>query len=582
MDSRNHAAMQSWMAGSNAFSPNEPSNQNSAVSVDVMPVEKRDNNPISLENAALALLTERCSKCHTEGAEENYGSPFDITRLDSMGSVLTRGKPSDSTLLSRIKAGEMPPADSEIPHLNPQETQLVEKWIASLLEARPAIAFNTELDMIADDFRLQPKPESVFYFSLRNQFNRSFVSDSDLAIMWAAFLKLINSLSWQSELYDPETLDAAETIYRVDIRRLGWSIDQLSALLEEYPYTLIPLGISVDDVRWKLASEHVFRIDWFIAAASSPDHYHGLLFDSRDINSLAKLLAELGLDYEKEFSLPGKVDRGYIDLGDRGSGPSDNYRVVDVLESTHGPVWISHDFASNDGVQNVDIRPWGPPSPNRIDSAFQQDGGEIIFQLPNGMLGFLIVDASGQRISVAPSSIVRDEQHKSPLGSISIANGISCFRCHANGFLTAELFVPSNYYDIPNAPSVIRDREEFAERIRSSNAHYVEILSRFHGDADALVGRDTRDPISHVVRLFNADISKSKLPAEFELWEDENGREAVTRLKTCLTENHELTKTLLFDRIMTAIESDRDRIQRRDLDRIYQDAVECFNFQNSR
>ena len=39
---------------------------------------------------------------------------------------------------------------------------------------------------------------------------------------------------------------------------------------------------------------------------------------------------------------------------------------------------------------------------------FSQDGGEIIFNLPNGLQAYLIVDREGVRIDAAPISIVSE------------------------------------------------------------------------------------------------------------------------------------------------------------------------------
>ncbi|PCC69449.1 hypothetical protein SAMN02745121_08948 [Nannocystis exedens] len=48
---------------------------------------------------------------------------------------------------------------------------------------------------------------------------------------------------------------------------------------------------------------------------------------------------------------------------------------------------MSHDFANNQGTSNIFAHP--------LD--FEADGGEIIFSLPNGMQGYMIVDAAGSR-----------------------------------------------------------------------------------------------------------------------------------------------------------------------------------------
>ncbi len=71
------------------------------------------------------------------------------------------------------------------------------------------------------------------------------------------------------------------------------------------------------------------------------------------------------------------------------SGVSRNNRVIERHEipgSRCRGYWLSYDFASNgDPIAPKDILA------NPLD--FVQDGGEIIFTLPNGLQGYMIVGA---------------------------------------------------------------------------------------------------------------------------------------------------------------------------------------------
>src|SRR5262249_36628039 len=85
-----------------------------------------------------------------------------------------------------------------------------------------------------------------------------------------------------------------------------------------------------------------------------------------------------------------------------------------------------YDFLANTGRQNLPAHPLGPGEGPRD---FRHDGGEIIFNLPNGLQGYLLVDGRGNRIDRAPLEIVQDARQK----GAAVVNGISCMGCHVRG-----------------------------------------------------------------------------------------------------------------------------------------------------
>src|SRR5690606_34157115 len=98
-----------------------------------------------------------------------------------------------------------------------------------------------------------------------------------------------------------------------------------------------------------------------------------------------------------------------------------------------GAYWKSYDFGSSAGRNSLTQFPLGPRyEGNQHDrAAFEHDGGEIIFNLPNGMQGYLLVDAKGKRIDRGPINVVCDS--KKPLGNSEVINCISCMVCHVHG-----------------------------------------------------------------------------------------------------------------------------------------------------
>ena len=81
--------------------------------------------------------------------------------------------------------------------------------------------------------------------------------------------------------------------------------------------------------------------------------------------------------------------------GFNNSGVSNHNRVVERHKSRYGAYWKSYDFAGSVGAQNILTHPLG----------FTHDGGEAIFNLPNGLQGYYLANASGFRLDEAPINI---------------------------------------------------------------------------------------------------------------------------------------------------------------------------------
>ena len=66
--------------------------------------------------------------------------------------------------------------------------------------------------------------------------------------------------------------------------------------------------------------------------------------------------------------------------------------------------------------------------------SFAHDGGEIVFNLPNGLQAYYLADAGGNRLDEAPIDIVSNPAASDP----TVRNGLSCIGCHTKGMKTFE------------------------------------------------------------------------------------------------------------------------------------------------
>src|SRR5262249_15929206 len=136
----------------------------------------------------------------------------------------------------------------------------------------------------------------------------------------------------------------------------------------------------------------VLRADWLVATATRPPLYHTIL-DLPDTD--AKLEQLLPVDPTETF-LRDKLARA----GFAKSGVSSQNRLIERHEAAYGAYWKSFYFKTNYGTGNLFRFPLGPAFKDNpfADQAFVHAGGELIFHLPNGLQGYLLVDAKGKRI----------------------------------------------------------------------------------------------------------------------------------------------------------------------------------------
>jgi mono/diheme cytochrome c family protein len=363
-------------------------------------------------------LNRRCFSCHgANGVAKKSVFVLDRERLIASQAV-TPGD-ANSPLLEMVQSGAMPLGG---PELSQQEKDLLRNWTVSgapnwddpatqqrrRFLTEPAILALIRNDLLQGRERNRP---FLRYFSLTSLFNAA-VPDKELDVYRLALSKLVNSLSWHREVTPLIAIDPGRTIFRVDLRDYNWTAATWDMLLAAYPYGVRGVDShSIDQLSG--APLPYIRADWFVANASVPPLYHDILGLPKTAKELEQ---QLGIDATRDLDEEKNVARA----GLRSSGVSSNNRVLERHASPHGAYWKSFDFRSNLDDQNIF------KDPLRLNPA----GGEIIFNLPNGLQAYLLIDALGRRIDEAPIAIVADRNNADdPV----IRNGRSCMSCHYAG-----------------------------------------------------------------------------------------------------------------------------------------------------
>jgi serine/threonine-protein kinase len=454
-----------------------------------------------------ALLGTYCAECHSGANAYIYDYVEDLERLLSTGKIVA-GDPDASPLYQKIATGLMPPVGYPQPSL--AEEQALYDWIDQCTApvdppACPDKPFISPAEMIdrmlvtINDLKQVDVDDQPFirFFTLTHLHNAGICGEQ-LDLYRHALVKLLNGLSRDIDIHplrglDP-SVDPGQTIYMIDMRDYGWESqggsipDVWELLVENNPFAIKYSKKNAVQLR-KLTNTAVpFQMaDWFVTDASSAPLYDRILYErvfpvTGDIETMTRfdLEALLGIDVEAAILavIDGKKDN-VIRGGMLESGVSNQHRVIERHSSpfiSGHSYWLSHDFLDNLDLSNILQHP--------LD--FVAAGGEIIWTLPNGLQGYLLVDQDGKRLDVASIDIVHNTEH----GGEPIVNGTSCMGCHYAGMRPAnddvgpyvqgsvgefsELQLQQVAYLYPPAPALAKvidaDIEHFLEKLAETLA----------------------------------------------------------------------------------------------------------------
>jgi hypothetical protein len=384
--------------------------------------------PPAMPAAVLSLLQQRCSECHAYGQADlgGWGSVLDLSRLID-AEVVVPGKPEASRLLERVQVrADMPPRGAR---LSAAELDLLRDWITGL--ARPAPPLRTSeaiLDLVTDDLTtLRTATQDYRYLSLAHFVDLGRPPE-ELAQARDVLSFVVNSLSRKGRTVQLVPIDPQQSIFRIRLSELGWTDalwDELTAL---YPYCLVSETPAHRMVYDRLHTEApIIRGDWLLDTATRSPLYDRLVDLPPTLDELAK---RLGVDVAADINHPGKpAPENVVRFALHQSGVALHNRMAERHMGTAGQyLWITYDFKTGTGRKDVFANPLGPHALDGQSFAhtFEQDGGEVIFSMPNGMQGFMLINAQGQKMAAADGAMLRDGQR--PQGMME--NGLSCFGCH--------------------------------------------------------------------------------------------------------------------------------------------------------
>ena len=466
---------------------------------------------------AYAIFQQSCFNCHGPDGAYKETLLMEHNALTTENGPVVPGNPEASRLYNRLlgEGGQLMPLGG--PPLPDPQIETVKNWILAGAPdwATPPttdVNFITPgdvLNTIETHLMSLPSFDRAYarYFTLTHLYN----AGEPVRILQEyrkGLSKLINSLSWGATVINPQPIDAQKTILYIDLRHYEWDRNDAWGQIEgAYPYHISfepptqtalkqQLGRLQTETNSNIPSVHV---DWFLAQGSLPPLYHDLL--SLPLTD-GELETRLGIDVDGNVrNAPGvRVWRA----GFNNSGVSDNNRMVERHASQHGAYWKSYDFAGSVGTQNIFNHP--------LD--FTHDGGEVIFNLPNGLQGYYITTAAGSRLDVAPINIVDNPAASDP----RVRNGLSCFGCHTEGMKAVadqvRSVIESNTNPTYDKAQALRLYVEKSEM----DALIAKDMERYRGALEATGGAvDDIEPIARFHEAFQGEVDAAYAAASVGL-----------------------------------------------------------------
>lgn len=492
------------------------------------------NNCDMIKAESRAILQNNCAGCHE--APNKQGTLDFILEVDKLKSsgLLVPGSPETSRIYSRIAAGEMPPQGQTQRPSNGDQTTLYQ-WIKVCTLASPAPVADAgggsggpgggsggagggtgmaaapfiDNQMIArwmaaditsirlDDQRFQR------YLSLAHLQNAGATSD-EMDLYRYALVKAINALSEGTQIITPRAIDPYQTVYRIDLRDLEWDAsgtraDKWEVLVNGDPYAIE----FVDDASTVVKQLSRTRVpmqsgNWLVYGGMQPPLYNALVDIPATLNDLQR---QLGTNIAQDIAREDVWRSGFSN-----SGIAQLNRVIERHEIPAGGsrvMWVSYDFAGNGGKENIFANP--------LD--FESDASEIIFSLPNGMHGYMLVDGAGNRLDEGSDKVVVDRSQRDG----NVINGISCIGCHDGGikFKRDELrpYVDQSFNFDARTKDIVdviySAPDTFQTLVAGDSSVFLQQIQKLSPPPTV-----TAEPVSSVFHKFDEDVDLKHAAAE--------------------------------------------------------------------
>ncbi len=464
------------------------------------------------------LLDRLCAKCHQTGKltslrpARGFGNVLDLAAIAADPARVRSGNP-DASRLYTLMQSRLAPHDFSNDDLSGDDLDAVRDWIKSAPTAavvcrdRQSIERDGVVAAVAKTLTDAgtEQAKTLRFLSLTTAYN-ACTDDTDLKVYGEALGHTINGLSWGLDPYVVEAIDAARTVFKIDLAKIGWTSEKWERLTAVYPYAArAPSNAELEALTGTKLP--VLRGDWFVAAAGRAPLYYELLgLPERS----SALLTSLKVDTNIAIA-QGRVRR----IGIKTSNVARGNRLLQRVPFANGSIWTTYEYAPTPGRPDLFDAPGGPGS----RGAPKPDASLMMFSLPSGFNAFFMTNGDGVRLNDLPLSVMRDDGHASG----RITAGAGCLACHSAGMQPATDEIRQRVQGDTTVPRDIRERtlalhatsDDNQRLFDEDNTRIVKALSGA-GLTPALT-QNGQDPVSALVLAYDRPLTLQAVAAELDM-----------------------------------------------------------------
>jgi mono/diheme cytochrome c family protein len=497
-----------------------------------------------IERSAQAIMDKHCARCHQLGRLVNkqkpskgFGEVMQLDKLAANPNYIVTGNPDGSKLFQMVANKNMPydlyqEGDIEKPSVTPDDIQVLRSWIEALgkkqasacITGRPYSAKDL-IEIMYRDLTKLPDHEraNTRYVSIAH-LAAACASKEELEVYRQGVVKLLNSLSQNSDVLTLQAADEAKLVIRFNLDDLKWTPELWEYIANLYPYGIKPVNSEFEALAAAVHTQVPYvRGDWLAFFASRPPLYEKILDLADTFQGLEK---QLGIETLNNIRRKQIVRAGFKE-----SGVSQHNRLIERHTIATGAFWTSYDFGGTKTRQNLFEFPLGPEGAFAQtgygdDFAFKHDGGESIFNLPNGFQAYYLNNANGAHLDKGPTTIVRDPDRV----DLAVTNGISCMGCHDQGMKNATDDIRSHVTATKIFPAEVREtvkavypeKPELDRIIEQDRERFISAMKR--AGLDPKLQNGTEEMVNALSNRYERDIDLKSAAAEFGVAPEEAGK----------------------------------------------------------
>lgn len=281
-------------------------------------------------------------------------------------------------------------------------------------EVQAALAWMVQSNLTAN-------PVEAYNWRFLSAYN---LAPTDRDLMDKALRFTVNALNFENSM--APVLRVGPSLWAVDIRDPGWSAAAWEKTFAQQTYfqaNWLPVKEWAELLAATGSAYPIVRADQFLVLATLDPGYYDLLGLPR---TQKELLAKLKVSFADNAAIGSDLAGNVI----RDLTVTQNNRRLVRLRGVR-TTWISFDVENGKGRKNV-LKQLGKPADNEKEKELHEldaDGNEIIFELANGLHGYWLNNAAGNRVAEVPTKIAKDDNYRDR----TVKAGRSCITCHANG-----------------------------------------------------------------------------------------------------------------------------------------------------